>query len=45
MEKDIRLVRSGIEDLASPSRSSREPGKAGRRGCIEHDYTKDVRFV
>jgi hypothetical protein len=43
--KYIRYVCSGIEDLALPSRSSRGPGIAGRRGCIEHDYIKDVRFV
>jgi len=30
------------EDLAFMSRSSREPDKVGRRGCIEHDNTKGV---
>ena len=37
---DIGYVRSAIEDLAFTNRSSREPDKVGRRGCIEHDYTK-----
>ena len=36
MGKDIRYVRSAIEDLAFTSRSSREPGRAGLRVCIEH---------
>jgi hypothetical protein len=40
MEKVIRYVRSGIEDLAFPIRSSRESDKVGRRGCIEHDFAK-----
>jgi len=40
MEKDIRHVRSAIEDLAFTNRSSRETDKVGRRVCIEHDYTK-----
>ena len=40
MEKAIRYVRSGIEDLALPSRSSRESDIVGRRGCIEHDFVK-----
>jgi hypothetical protein len=39
-EKDVRRVRSDIEDLAFPIRSSRESGEAGRRGCIEHDFAK-----
>jgi hypothetical protein len=38
--KDIRYVRSDIEDLAFTSRSSRVSGKAGRRGSIEHDFAK-----
>jgi hypothetical protein len=42
MEKDIRYVRSAIEDLAFTSRSSRESDKIGRRGCIEHDFTKGL---
>lgn len=41
MGKAIRHVRSGIEDLAFPSRPSREPGEVGRRGCIEHYSTKN----
>jgi hypothetical protein len=36
IDRDIRLVRSDIEDLAFPSRSLRESGKAGLRVCIEH---------
>ena len=40
--KDIRYVRSDIEDLAFTSRSSRVSGKAGRRGCIEHDFAKGL---
>jgi hypothetical protein len=38
MGKDIRYVRSGIEDLAFSIRRSREPGKAGLRVCIEHRF-------
>ena len=40
MEKAIRYVCSGIEDLAFPIRSSRESDKVERRGCIEHDFAK-----
>ncbi len=40
MEKDIRYVRSAIEDLALTNRSSRESDKVGRRGCIEHGCIK-----
>ena len=40
MEKDIRYVRSAIEDLAFTSRSSRESDGVRRRGCIEHDSIK-----
>jgi hypothetical protein len=36
MGKDVRHVRSGIEDLAFPIRRSREPGEARLRVCIEH---------
>ena len=42
MEKDIRYDRSAIEDLAFTSRSSRVPNEVGRRGCIEHDFTKGL---
>jgi hypothetical protein len=42
--KGIRHVRSAIEDLAFPSRSSRESGRAGRGVCIEHDITKGLRI-
>jgi len=38
MGKNIRHVRSGIEDLAFLRRHSREPGRAGLRVCIEHRY-------
>jgi hypothetical protein len=43
MGKDIRYVRSAIEDLAFTNRYSRESGVAGRRGCIEHDNIKGLR--
>jgi hypothetical protein len=36
----IRHVRSGIEDLAFPSRSSRESGRAGLRGRIRLNASK-----
>ena len=38
MEKDIRHIRSGIEDLVFTIRHSREPGRAGLRVCIERWY-------
>ena len=44
MEKDIRYVRSAIEDLAFTNRSLREPDKVGRRGCIEHGYSKRLKI-
>ena len=31
-----------LEDLAFPSRSSKEPDGVRRRGCIEHPYGKEV---
>jgi len=40
MKKAIRYDRSAIEDLAFTNRSSRESDKVGRRGCIEHVFTK-----
>jgi hypothetical protein len=40
MQKDIRYVRSAIEDLAFTNRSTRESDKVGRRVCIEHGCTK-----
>jgi hypothetical protein len=40
--KDVRHVRSGIEDLAFTNRFSRESDKVGRRGCIEHDFAKGL---
>jgi len=40
VEKDIRYVRSAIEDLAFTSRSSRESDGVRRRCCIEHDFVK-----
>ena len=40
MEKDIRFVRSAIEDLAFASSTSRESDKVGRRVCIEHGKIK-----
>jgi len=40
VDKDIRYVRSGIEDLAFTNRFSRESDKVGRRGCIEHGFAK-----
>ncbi len=40
MEKNIRYVRSAIEDLAFTNRSSRGSNGVRRRGCIEHDFTK-----
>jgi hypothetical protein len=43
MKKAIRYVRSAIEDLAFPNRSSRESDQVGRRGCIEHDFAKGQR--
>jgi hypothetical protein len=47
MEKDIRYVRSAIEDIAFTSRSSRESDKVGRRGCKDSDlkegkYQKNI---
>jgi hypothetical protein len=42
VEKDIRYVRSAIEDLAFTNRSSRESDKVGQRGCIEHDFSKGL---
>jgi len=42
MEKDIRYVRSDIEDLAFTTRSSREFDGVKRRCCIEHDFTKGL---
>jgi len=36
MEKYIRHVCSGIEDLAFTIRRSRGPGRAGLRVCIEY---------
>jgi hypothetical protein len=44
MEKDIRYVRSAIEDLAFTNRSSRESDKVGRRVCIEHDFAKGFKI-
>ncbi len=41
MEKDIRYIRSAIEDIACTNRSSRESDKVGRRVCIEHDFAKE----
>jgi len=41
MEKDIRYIRSAIEDLASTTRSSRESDAVRRRCCIEHDFAKE----
>ena len=35
-------VRSAIEDLAFPNRSSRESDEVKRRGCIEHDFIKGL---
>ena len=47
MEKDVRYVRSAIEDLAFTIRSSMEFDKVGRRVCIEHDCTKgwEIRII
>jgi len=42
MDKAIRYVRSAIEDLAFSIRSSRESDRVGRRGCIEHDFSKGL---
>jgi len=39
---DNRHAHSAIEDLAFTSRSSRESGKAERRGCIEHGFTEGL---
>ncbi|MEE8604997.1 MAG: hypothetical protein V3S65_06460 [Candidatus Aminicenantaceae bacterium] len=42
MEKDIKYVRSAIEDLAFTNRSSRESDAVRRRCCIEHDFAKGL---
>jgi hypothetical protein len=47
MEKDIRYVRSAIEDLAFTNRSSREAiwvPPYCRRVCIEHDFDKGFKI-
>jgi hypothetical protein len=44
MGKDVRHVRSGIEDLAFPIRFSREPGRAGLRGRIRLNASKTCWF-
>ena len=41
-EKGIRHVRSAIEDLAFPIRSSRVSDGVRRRECIEHDFAKEI---
>ncbi len=42
--KNIRHVRSDIEDLAFTNRYSRDSDKVGRRGCIEHDFNKGFKI-
>ncbi len=42
MEKDIRYVRSAIEDLAFTSCSLRESDGVRRLCCIEHDFAKGL---
>jgi len=47
IEKDIRYVRSVIEDLAFTNRSSREAiwvHPYCRRVCIEHDFDKEFKI-
>jgi len=47
MDKAIRYVRSGIEDLAFTDRSSRETIGVSpycRRVCIEHDFAKGFKI-
>ena len=42
MEKDIRYVRSDIGGFSLHEPLFEGSDEVGRRGCIEHDYTKVV---
>jgi len=38
----LEMVEATIEDLAFPSRPSKEHDEVMRRGCIEHAFGKEV---